>query len=125
MASNSNKTPKRKDAPTVAILMGSTNDWDVMQHGAKQLKDFGVSFEARALSAHRTPELLADYVKQCVSGGTRCFIAGAGGAAHLAGVIAALTILPVLAVPIPSKHLGALGSLPVIVPMAKGNSLVR
>src|SRR5258706_16041565 len=106
----SNKTPKRKDAPTVAILMGSTNDWDVMQHGAKQLKDFGVSFEARALSAHRTPELLADYVKQCVSGGTRCFIAGAGGAAHLAGVIAALAILPVLAVPIPSKHLGGLGS---------------
>jgi 5-(carboxyamino)imidazole ribonucleotide mutase len=116
----SNKTPKRKDVPTVAILMGSTNDWDVMQHGAKQLKDFGVSFEARALSAHRTPELLADYVKQCVAGGTRCFIAGAGGAAHLAGVIAALTTLPVLAVPIPSKHLGGLDSLLSMVQMPKG-----
>src|SRR5258706_11411200 len=120
MASNSNKTPKRKDAPTVAILMGSTNDWDVMQHGARQLKDFGVSYEARAVSAHRTPELLADYVKQCVAGGTRCFIAGAGGAAHLAGVIAALTTLPVLAVPIPSKHLGGLDSLLSMVQMPKG-----
>jgi 5-(carboxyamino)imidazole ribonucleotide mutase len=116
----SNRTPKRKDAPTVAILMGSTSDWDVMQHGARQLKDFGVSFEARALSAHRTPELLADYVKQCVSGGTRCFIAGAGGAAHLAGVVAALTTLPVLAVPIPSKHLGGLDSLLSMVQMPKG-----
>ncbi|MEO8008702.1 MAG: 5-(carboxyamino)imidazole ribonucleotide mutase [Betaproteobacteria bacterium] len=116
----SNKTPKRKDAPTVAILMGSSNDWDVMQHGAKQLKDFGVSYEARALSAHRTPELLADYVKQCVSGGTRCFIAGAGGAAHLAGVVASLTTLPVLAVPIPSKHLGGLDSLLSMVQMPKG-----
>ena len=66
-----NKTSKRKDAPTVAILMGSTNDWDVMQHGARQLKDFGVSYEARALSAHRTPELLADYVKQCVAAWSR------------------------------------------------------
>jgi 5-(carboxyamino)imidazole ribonucleotide mutase len=96
------KRSPRKEAPTVAILMGSSNDWDVMQHGARQLKDFGVSYEARALSAHRTPELLADYVKQCVAGGTRCFIAGAGGAAHLAGVVAALTTLPVLAVPLPS-----------------------
>lgn len=116
----SNKTRKRKDAPTVAILMGSSNDWDVMQHGAKQLKDFGVSYEARALSAHRTPELLADYVKQCISGGTKCFIAGAGGAAHLAGVVASLTTLPVLAVPIPSKHLGGLDSLLSMVQMPKG-----
>jgi 5-(carboxyamino)imidazole ribonucleotide mutase len=116
----SNKTSKGKGAPTVAILMGSTNDWDVMQHGAKQLKDFGVSYEARALSAHRTPALLAEYVEQCVSGGTKCFIAGAGGAAHLAGVIAALTTLPVLAVPIPSKHLGGLDSLLSMVQMPKG-----
>jgi len=116
----SNKTSKRKAAPTVAILMGSTNDWDVMQHGAKQLKDFGVTYEARALSAHRTPELLADFVRECVSGGTKCFIAGAGGAAHLAGVVAALTTLPVLAVPIPSKHLGGLDSLLSMVQMPKG-----
>lgn len=116
----SNKTSRRKGAPAVAILMGSSNDWDVMQHGAKQLKDFGVSYEARALSAHRTPELLADYVKQCISGGTKCFIAGAGGAAHLAGVVASLTTLPVLAVPIPSKHLGGLDSLLSMVQMPKG-----
>jgi 5-(carboxyamino)imidazole ribonucleotide mutase len=100
--------------------MGSTNDWDVMQHAARQLKDFGVSYEAKALSAHRTPELLAQFVAQCVEGGTKCFIAGAGGAAHLAGVIAALTTLPVLAVPIPSKHLGGLDSLLSMVQMPKG-----
>ena len=87
---------RKTAAPLVAIVMGSSNDWDVMQHAARQLKDFGVSYEARALSAHRTPELLAEYVNQCVEGGTQCFIAGAGGAAHLAGVIAALTTLPVL-----------------------------
>src|SRR5882757_8895298 len=114
------KASKRKRGPTVAILMGSTSDWEVMQHAARQLKDFGVSHAARALSAHRTPELLADYVKQCIAGGTRCFIAGAGGAAHLAGVIAALTTLPVLAVPIPSKHLGGLDSLLSMVQMPKG-----
>lgn len=114
------KPSGRKVAPIVAILMGSTNDWDVMQHAAKQLKDFGVPYEARALSAHRTPELLAEYVKACVAGGTQCFIAGAGGAAHLAGVIAAMTTLPVLAVPIPSKHLGGLDSLLSMVQMPKG-----
>jgi 5-(carboxyamino)imidazole ribonucleotide mutase len=114
------KAAGRKTAPLVAILMGSTNDWDVMQHAARQLKDFGVSYEARALSAHRTPELLAEFVRDCVEGGTKCFIAGAGGAAHLAGVVAALTTLPVLAVPIPSKHLGGLDSLLSMVQMPKG-----
>src|SRR5258708_16528666 len=112
---------RKATAPLVSIVMGSTNDWDVMQHAARQLKDFGVPYEARALSAHRTPELLAGYVKQCVDGGTQCFIAGAGGAAHLAGGIAALTTLPVLAVPIPSKHLGGLDSLLSLVQMPKGN----
>ena len=111
---------RKTAAPLVAIVMGSSNDWDVMQHAARQLKDFGVSYEARALSAHRTPELLAEYVNQCVEGGTQCFIAGAGGAAHLAGVIAALTTLPVLAVPIPTKHLGGLDSLLSMVQMPKG-----
>jgi 5-(carboxyamino)imidazole ribonucleotide mutase len=111
---------RKAAAPLVAIVMGSSNDWEVMQHAARQLKDFGVSYEARALSAHRTPELLAEYVKQCVEGGTQCFIAGAGGAAHLAGVIAALTTLPVLAVPIPTKHLGGLDSLLSMVQMPKG-----
>ncbi|HWH47723.1 MAG TPA: 5-(carboxyamino)imidazole ribonucleotide mutase [Burkholderiales bacterium] len=113
-------TGRKAAAPLVSIVMGSSNDWEVMQHAARQLKDFGVPFEARALSAHRTPELLAEYVKQCVDGGTQCFIAGAGGAAHLAGVIAALTTLPVLAVPIPTKHLGGLDSLLSMVQMPKG-----
>jgi len=110
----------KTSTPLVSIVMGSSNDWDVMQHAARQLKDFGVAYDARALSAHRTPELLAEYVKQCVDGGTQCFIAGAGGAAHLAGVIAALTTLPVLAVPIPTKHLGGLDSLLSMVQMPKG-----
>jgi 5-(carboxyamino)imidazole ribonucleotide mutase len=111
---------RKAPAPLVSIVMGSSNDWDVMQHAARQLKDFGVPYKARALSAHRTPELLAEYVKKCAQGGTQCFIAGAGGAAHLAGVVAALTTLPVLAVPIPSKHLGGLDSLLSTVQMPKG-----
>lgn len=111
---------RKAGAPLVSIVMGSINDWDVMQHAARQLKDFGVHYEARALSAHRTPELLAEYVGKCVAGGTQCFIAGAGGAAHLAGVIAALTTVPVLAVPIPSRHLGGLDSLLSMVQMPKG-----
>lgn len=114
------KKSSARNTPQVAILMGSSNDWDVMQHAARQLKDFGVVHESRVLSAHRTPELLAEYVAQCVAGGTQCFIAGAGGAAHLAGVVAALTALPVLAVPIPSKHLGGLDSLLSMVQMPKG-----
>jgi 5-(carboxyamino)imidazole ribonucleotide mutase len=109
-----------RTAPLVGIVMGSANDWEVMQHSARQLKDFGVPFEAKALSAHRTPELLASYVREAAAAGARCFIAGAGGAAHLAGVIAALTTLPVLAVPIPSKHLQGLDSLLSMVQMPKG-----
>jgi 5-(carboxyamino)imidazole ribonucleotide mutase len=106
--------------PLVGIVMGSTNDWEVMQHAARQLKDFGVSYEARALSAHRTPDLLFEWVEKMVSSGAKCFIAGAGGAAHLAGVVAAKTTLPVLAVPIPSKHLQGLDSLLSMVQMPKG-----
>ncbi|MGH8677030.1 MAG: 5-(carboxyamino)imidazole ribonucleotide mutase [Burkholderiales bacterium] len=113
-----NKSSAR--AALVGIVMGSSNDWDVMQHAARMLKDFDVAFEAKVLSAHRTPDLLADYVHAAVDGGARCFIAGAGGAAHLAGVIAALTALPVLAVPMPSKHLQGLDSLLSMVQMPKG-----
>jgi 5-(carboxyamino)imidazole ribonucleotide mutase len=100
--------------------MGSTSDWDVMQHAARSLKDFGVAFEARALSAHRTPDLLIEWIDKLVAGGAKCFIAGAGGAAHLAGVVAAKTTLPVLAVPMPSKHLQGLDSLLSMVQMPKG-----
>lgn len=104
----------------VGIVMGSQSDWEVMQHAAKQLRDFDVSYEAKALSAHRTPDLLDEWVKAAVEGGARCFIAGAGGAAHLAGVIAAKTTLPVLGVPMPSKYLQGLDSLLSIVQMPKG-----
>jgi 5-(carboxyamino)imidazole ribonucleotide mutase len=106
--------------PLVGIVMGSTNDWDIMKQAAQQLKDFGVAYEARALSAHRTPDLLFEWIEKMVAGGAQCFIAGAGGAAHLAGVVAAKTTLPVLAVPIPSKHLGGLDSLLSMVQMPKG-----
>lgn len=104
----------------VGIVMGSSNDWEVMQHAARSLKDFGVTYEARALSAHRTPDLLVQWVDGLVAQGARCFIAGAGGAAHLAGVVAAKTTLPVLAVPIPSRHLQGLDSLLSMVQMPKG-----
>jgi len=100
--------------------MGSTSDWEVMQHAARQLKDFGVPYEARALSAHRTPDLLVEWIATLEKRGAQCFIAGAGGAAHLAGVVAAKTTLPVLAVPIPSQHLHGLDSLLSMVQMPKG-----
>jgi len=106
--------------PLVGIVMGSQSDWDVMKHAAHQLKDFGVAFEARALSAHRSPDLLIDWIDELVAAGVKCFIAGAGGAAHLAGVVASKTALPVLAVPMPSKHLQGLDSLLSMVQMPKG-----
>jgi 5-(carboxyamino)imidazole ribonucleotide mutase len=106
--------------PLVGIVMGSQSDWDVMQHSARQLRDFRVPYEARALSAHRTPDLLMEWIARLDSGGVRCFVAGAGGAAHLAGVVAAKTTLPVLAVPMPSKHLGGLDSLLSMVQMPRG-----
>ena len=100
--------------------MGSASDWEVMKPAAQQLKDFGVPYDARVISAHRSPDLLSDYIKEAVARGVRCFIAGAGGAAHLAGVVAAKTTLPVLGVPIPSRHLQGLDSLLSIVQMPKG-----
>ncbi len=106
--------------PLVGIVMGSSNDWDVMQHSARALKDFGIPYDARALSAHRTPDLLIEWIDGLSAQGARCFIAGAGGAAHLAGVVAAKTTLPVLAVPIPSRHLQGLDSLLSMVQMPKG-----
>jgi 5-(carboxyamino)imidazole ribonucleotide mutase len=107
-------------APLVGIVMGSSSDWEVMQQTAKQLDDFSVPYEARVLSAHRTPEALSEWIDALASKGAKCFIAGAGGAAHLAGVIAAKTTLPVLGVPMPSKHLQGLDSLLSIVQMPKG-----
>ena len=106
--------------PLVGIVMGSTSDWDVMQHAARSLADFGVPYETRALSAHRTPDLLIEWMDGLIRQGVKCFIAGAGGAAHLAGVVASKTTLPVLGVPMPSKHLQGLDSLLSIVQMPKG-----
>jgi 5-(carboxyamino)imidazole ribonucleotide mutase len=100
--------------------MGSTSDWEVMKEAAQQLKNFGVGYEARALSAHRTPAELEAWIKDMEARGCKAFIAGAGGAAHLAGVVAATTMLPVLGVPIPSKYLKGLDSLLSIVQMPKG-----
>ena len=106
--------------PLVSIIMGSANDWEVMQQAARQLQDFGVEFDARVISAHRSPDLLFDYIRQMGEAGVRCFIAGAGGAAHLAGVIAGKTTLPVLGVPVPSRYLKGMDSLLSIVQMPKG-----
>jgi 5-(carboxyamino)imidazole ribonucleotide mutase len=103
----------------VSILMGSDSDFNVMVEAAKILKNFSIDFEIRVISAHRTPEKLHEYVKQAESSGIEVFIAGAGGAAHLAGVIASLTNLPVIAVPIETK-LGGLDSLLSMVQMPSG-----
>jgi 5-(carboxyamino)imidazole ribonucleotide mutase len=104
----------------IGIVMGSTSDWEVMKEAAQQLKDFGVAYEARALSAHRTPVELGEWMQDMEKRGCKAFIAGAGGAAHLAGVVAAQTLLPVLGVPIPSKYLKGLDSLLSMVQMPKG-----
>jgi len=104
----------------VGVVMGSTSDWDVMSGAVKVLKEFGIAYEARALSAHRTPDALAKWLANMEKRGARAFIAAAGGAAHLAGVVAAQTQLPVMAVPMPSKHLGGLDSLLSMVQMPKG-----
>ena len=106
--------------PLVAIVMGSASDWEVMQQAARQLQDFGVAYDARVISVHRSPDLLFDYVKDMAAQGVQCFIAGAGGAAHLAGVIAGKTTLPVLGVPLPSKYLLGMDSLLSIVQMPIG-----
>src|SRR3979411_3188823 len=107
-------------SPLVGIVMGSPADWEVMREAAKQLTDFSVPYETKVLSAHRSPEALAQWVEQSSAKGVRCFIAGAGGAAHLAGVMGAKTRVPVLGVPMPSKYLHGLDSLLSIVQMPKG-----
>jgi 5-(carboxyamino)imidazole ribonucleotide mutase len=100
--------------------MGSNSDWDCMQAAAELLERFGVPFEARVVSAHRTPDLLFEYAATARKRGLACIIAGAGGAAHLPGMLAAKTTLPVLGVPVPSRHLQGLDSLLSIVQMPKG-----
>jgi 5-(carboxyamino)imidazole ribonucleotide mutase len=109
-----------KQQPLIAIVMGSDSDWPVMQAAAAMLDDFGVAYEARVVSAHRTPDLMFEFAEGARARGLRAIIAGAGGAAHLPGMIAAKTTLPVLGVPVPSKHLQGQDSLLSIVQMPKG-----
>jgi 5-(carboxyamino)imidazole ribonucleotide mutase len=104
----------------IGIVMGSTSDWEIMRAAAKMLEDFGVPYEAKAMSAHRTPHAVAEWAEGAKKRGLKAIIAAAGGAAHLAGVVAAHTTLPVLGVPMPSKHLQGLDSLLSTVQMPKG-----
>ena len=106
--------------PLVAIIMGSDSDWPVMKNAAQMLADFGVAYEAKVVSAHRTPDLMFQFAENAASDGYQIIIAGAGGAAHLPGMVAAKTTLPVLGVPVPSKHLQGQDSLLSIVQMPKG-----
>ncbi|MFY9313991.1 MAG: 5-(carboxyamino)imidazole ribonucleotide mutase [Burkholderiales bacterium] len=106
--------------PIVGIVMGSTSDWETMKAAAKVLEEFGVAYEAKAMSAHRTPKAVATWAEGAKANGMKAIIAAAGGAAHLAGVVAAHTTLPVLGVPMPSKHLQGLDSLLSTVQMPKG-----
>jgi 5-(carboxyamino)imidazole ribonucleotide mutase len=109
-----------QNKPLVGVIMGSSSDWDVMQHACAMLKQFGVPFEAQVISAHRMPDEMFAYAESARSRGLRAIIAGAGGAAHLPGMVAAKTVVPVLGVPVPSKYLRGEDSLLSIVQMPKG-----
>ena len=104
----------------VGLVMGSESDWEVMQHAARTLREFDVGLEARVISAHRTPDLLFSYAARAEARGLQAVIAGAGGAAHLPGMLAAKTLVPVLGVPVPSKYLAGQDSLLSIVQMPRG-----
>ena len=104
----------------VGMVMGSSSDWDTMQHASQILHDFGIAFEAKVVSAHRMPDDMFAYAQSAHARGLRVIIAGAGGAAHLPGMLAAKTTVPVLGVPVPSKHLQGVDSLHSIVQMPKG-----
>ncbi|MGA9165159.1 MAG: 5-(carboxyamino)imidazole ribonucleotide mutase [Thiobacillus sp.] len=106
--------------PQVGVVMGSSSDWEVMKHAATLLKQLGIPFETHVVSAHRTPDRLYEYAASAEARGLKAIIAGAGGAAHLPGMLAAKTIVPVLGVPVPSKYLKGMDSLLSIVQMPKG-----
>ena len=110
----------RDAAPLIGVVMGSNSDWEVMQHAVSLLKQFKVAFEAKVVSAHRMPDEMFRYAEQAHSRGLRAIIAGAGGAAHLPGMLAAKTTVPVLGVPVPSRHLNGQDSLLSIVQMPRG-----
>ncbi|RME69408.1 MAG: 5-(carboxyamino)imidazole ribonucleotide mutase [Verrucomicrobia bacterium] len=111
---------KASSAPLVGVIMGSTSDWETMQHAVEILEQFGVPHEREVVSAHRTPQKLYDYARSARSRGLKCIIAGAGGAAHLPGMTASMTDLPVLGVPVESKALKGMDSLLSIVQMPGG-----
>ena len=111
---------QRKAAPLVGVVMGSDSDWEIMRHAVAQLEAFGVPYEARVLSAHRMPDDMFEYAEDAAPRGIRAIIAGAGGAAHLPGMLASKTPVPVLGVPVPSKYLRGEDSLHSIVQMPKG-----
>ena len=106
--------------PLVGVVMGSSSDWEIMQHAVQQLEAFGVPFEAKVVSAHRTPDEMFAYAESAIQRGLQAIIAGAGGAAHLPGMLASKTTVPVLGVPVPSKYLRGEDSLYSIVQMPKG-----
>jgi 5-(carboxyamino)imidazole ribonucleotide mutase len=109
-----------KKKPLVAIIMGSNSDWPIMKYTADILDEFKITFEAKVVSAHRTPDLMYEFAESAENEGYKIIIAGAGGAAHLPGMVASKTIVPVLGVPIPTKHLEGQDSLLSIVQMPKG-----
>jgi 5-(carboxyamino)imidazole ribonucleotide mutase len=108
------------DLPVVGVIMGSTSDWPVMQDAAAILTELGVPHEVRIVSAHRTPDRLWDYATTAAERGLRVIVAGAGGAAHLPGMVASKTLVPVVGVPVPTRHLGGQDSLHSIVQMPRG-----
>lgn len=108
------------ETPRVGLVMGSNSDWDVMQHAGDMLGELGIAYESRVVSAHRTPDLLFEYASGARQRGLACIIAGAGGAAHLPGMLASKTTLPVLGVPVPTRYLKGMDSLLSIVQMPKG-----
>ena len=112
--------PADSSAPVVGVIMGSKSDWETLKHAADVLTQFGVAYECRVVSAHRTPDLMNEYAKTAASRGLHVIIAGAGGAAHLPGMVASQTVLPVLGVPVQSKALSGLDSLLSIVQMPGG-----
>jgi 5-(carboxyamino)imidazole ribonucleotide mutase len=120
MSTDTNQTQTEAKTALVGVVMGSSSDWEVMQQAVAVLKEFGVPFEAKVVSAHRMPDDMFTYAASAKQRGLRAIIAGAGGAAHLPGMIAAKTIVPVFGVPVPSRHLQGQDSLLSIVQMPRG-----
>jgi 5-(carboxyamino)imidazole ribonucleotide mutase len=114
------KSPAKSPAPIVGIIMGSKSDWETMKHADEKLAEFGVAHECKIVSAHRTPDWMAEYAKSAEDRGIEVIIAGAGGAAHLPGMVAAYTLLPVIGVPVESAMLRGFDSLLSIVQMPAG-----